>query len=376
MNRHICILQNIALSLLSIFAGLAITEMGYRLAKGSQRIYRPDTTTGWAPKENISITKELTTQHGRKYTANYSTDSKGARKISPALKSKKNHSLRVLAIGDSYTAEFYSSNDDAWFGILQQRFPEKLDVTAYGIGGSGATQQHLAFKRIFHHYKPHVLLIQFCTNDIGDDSFSREFSGILRNQDLRRPYFKNGYFYFHNSLEARIYRFLYNSFWVFQKVDNIIQSIQSRQLITGETRKSLSDSRQDKIDSLEWEEAYTAYIDFARKSGVNEIWTVSCRPTTSSQVLDANAANIWLKTSNKLGIIVFESFGESVEAAERSGLDVRAADGGHFNDLGNRIAGNALADEIQTYLTKERFRLILSNASTPPYKSKHHQLQE
>ena len=45
----------------------------------------------------------------------------------------------------------------------------------------------------------------------------------------------------------------------------------------------------------------------------------------------------------------FTSFASSIADARESGKDVFFADGGHLSDIGNQIAGLALAQEIIQY---------------------------
>jgi hypothetical protein len=50
--------------------------------------------------------------------------------------------------------------------------------------------------------------------------------------------------------------------------------------------------------------------------------------------------------SQRHGIVLFD-VESAVLAAENRGDDVRTADGSHWNDLGNRLAGQALADALR-----------------------------
>ena len=180
--------------------------------------------------------------------------------------------MKILAIGDSYTGGFYASNDDSWFGILQKNSNGRFDVHAYGIVGAGTTQQYIAFSRLKDAIKPDILLIQYCTNDPANDSFEYGKGSLLRNQSARRPYCKSGTFYFRNDIPSRAFRFAYKSY-IFQRLDVALQVAQNRYY------KFVRNPAQVSQDLSHWEDVYTQYVRFAKKSGIKEIWTISCSPT-------------------------------------------------------------------------------------------------
>ena len=90
------------------------------------------------------------------------------------------------------------------------------------------------------------------------------------------------------------------------------------------------------------------YVSTALNSGVKEVWSVTCSGYPGE---DANSTqDMWREYSEELGVKVFLSFSDSVSSANEDGIDTKSADGAHWNDIGNKIAGQALANEINSYL--------------------------
>ena len=89
---------------------------------------------------------------------------------------EKKNRKKILIIGDSFTGDFFYSDIDGWFAKIEESLP--YEVYVYGIPGSGSLQQWLSFKRLQPEIKADILLIQFCSNDISNDSTKhQDFQG-------------------------------------------------------------------------------------------------------------------------------------------------------------------------------------------------------
>ena len=347
------LIVNFAVLLLLALIGESI----YRVLRGGLTIYRYDQHLGWAPQENKFISgRTLYSSKGRPYMASYKTNSLGIRVLAHISDQPRNSKrpLKILAIGDSFTGDFYSSNDKAWFGILEKSSKGRLKVYAYGMGGSGTTQQYIAFTKLKDAINPDVLLIQYCTNDPGNDSFLSGASSIVRNQDLMRPYYKNGKFYFRNDFPSKLYRFAYKTSRLFGYLDSKLQQLQYK-AYSG-YRKVKLNSTQIEQDLDHWEDVYIQYVGFARNSGVKDIWTISCEPTFRS----SKSSERWIEASSRLGVKVFTSFGNSQTPSNASDQDIFYRDGAHLSDIGNQLAGEALFMEISNYLEKSAKNELLN----------------
>lgn len=337
-------ISKVILVLLSTFLGLALLELAYRLLKSSDKIYKSDAALGWAPKENTIIqNKKLYSFKGREYTGNYTSNNLGFRTVKTHSNIDHGNQIKILAIGDSFTGDFYASNQESWFGILENLSAGKLKLYAYGMGGSGTSQQFRAFIALRKEINPNVLLIQHCSNDPDNDSYRLGLNSIVRNQDLRRPYYKDGEFYFRNDMQAKLYRLLYNNSFLFAKLDNIIQGIQYK--IHKSYTQEPATSKQREDDLNHWEDVYRDYVNYARSTGIKHVWSISCDNSDKD-----DAQKRWVLASEKLGVKAFTSFGNSAAKKAAEGHDVYYADGGHLNDIGNFFAGQALYKEIAKYL--------------------------
>ena len=97
-----------------------------------------------------------------------------------------------------------------------------------------------------------------------------------------------------------------------------------------------------------WEYLYTNYIKYAKANGISDIWTISCAPSTINK--NEPYLSRWKEVSEKLDVKVFHSFSNETNSAYLSGKDIFSEGGSHFNDIGNKIAGKALFEEISNYL--------------------------
>ena len=350
----------------SIFLGLIFLECFSRLVfafnfSNRDGLYQMDPEIGWWPKPNLNYKKVLSSSQGRQYSALYTSDENGIRYSPREWKASSNidngdssqnnnpNLRKVLIIGDSFTGDFHSSDSSAWYSYIDRN--ADLDVWAFGIGGSGATQQMLAFKRLQPILRPDILLIQFCSNDPENDFFANSYISGVYNQEWFRPYLVDGEVVRRNDIPASVYRQLYASSDLFKLIDRSVLKIRSQ--FFPETIESLS-APQLEAAVENWKNIYRTYVSTALNSGVKEVWSVTCSGYPGE---DANRTqDMWREYSEELGVKVFLSFSDSVSSANEAGIDTKSADGAHWNDVGNKIAGQALANEINSYLNTKALK--------------------
>ena len=315
-------------------------------------LYQMDEEVGWWPRPNLNYKKVLHSSEGRQYPAQYSSDENGIRYYPREWKSSESggnaenlnsHSKKILIIGDSFTGDFHSSDSSAWYSYVDKY--TDLDVWAFGIGGSGSTQQMLAFRRLQPIVKPDILLIQFCSNDPENDYFPNSYVSGIYNQEWFRPYFVSGKFVKRNEFQVSLYRQLYALSDLFKLIDRSILRIRS-QYFPGSIKSLSSFQHQDAVRN--WKKIYSLYVSTALNSGIQEVWSVSCSGYPTEEI--NKTQEIWKTYSEQIGVKTFSSFSDSVSLASEEGVDTKSADGAHWNDIGNKIAGQALANEINAYL--------------------------
>ena len=351
--------KNLILCLVSVIFSLLLLELfSYQLIRSNSRRHldRDDESTGWSPAPNVNINLQLESFKNRKYSADYSTDSLGLRSIAhiPFDRSPSNQTL--LVIGDSFTAEVYSSNNQAWHAQLNQKFG--YNVYAYGISGSGTAQQFKAFKRLAKHNIPRILIIQFCSNDILNDYPPFISNTSAYTQAAKTVYYQNSEFFNDQSVHAILYRFA-SRFSLLKLASEIsvplIIKVRSELLghqisppdLYSDQETILYDSDDAKQN---WINIYSDYVSYARSIGVDHVWSISCR--SAQEVLFLDSHKIWINASKKLDVHTFQSPADSVITAENQGIDVRYIDGSHWSDIGSTIAGKSLLKDIQSHLFK------------------------
>ena len=338
-------LKNIFLLIISIIFSVIFMEVIIRLffeISGKKRLFKADPVIGWIPKENVKYTKKLLSSTKREYKVNYSTDNNGFRFISEkkGINSKSNPRKRILVIGDSFTGGLYSSDDKSWFAYLDEGL--NLDVFAYGIPGSGTLQQWLVYKNLKKIIKPDILLIQACTNDIFNDSLEYSYKTISRNQALRAPYLKDEKIYYRDEIYVKIYRFLLNRSNFFYLVDYQLSVLQSKFF---NVKDLLNDENLDKAIA-NWEKIYSNYINEVKNDGVQEIWSVNCGSSIDPRIEIKNF-NTWISSSKKNDLRIFVKPNDKIYQEFLNNKDVYVLGGGHLSDIGNKIFGKSLVEEIK-----------------------------
>jgi len=343
-------LKNIFLLIISIIFSVIFMEVIIRLffeISGKKRLFRADPVIGWIPKENIKYTKKLFSSKKREYFVNYSTDNNGFRfhskKIDINIKSKPRK--RILVIGDSFTGGLYSSDDESWFAYLDKGL--NLDVFAYGIPGSGTLQQWMVYKNLKKIIKPDILLIQTCTNDIFNDSLEYSYKTISRNQALRAPYLKDKKIYYRDEMYVKIYRFLLNRSNFFYLIDYQLSVLQSKFF---KVNDFLTDENLDKA-TANWEYIYSSYINEVKNDGVQEIWSINCKSSIDPEIEIKNFKT-WVSSSKKNNVEIFVKSNDKIYQEFLNKKDVYVLGGGHLSDIGNKIFGKSLVEEIKSKKNK------------------------
>ncbi len=94
---------------------VAIYETGSRFWR--TETYEADAVLGWRLKPGVKATFKMRDASGPAYVAEFSTDSLGMRSYGSIASGTSN----VLVIGDSFTADQCSGNQDMWFSVMVSR---------------------------------------------------------------------------------------------------------------------------------------------------------------------------------------------------------------------------------------------------------------
>ena len=97
--------------------------------------------------------------------------------------------VRIAVLGDSYTEALQVDASDAYWSVAERELRRrnefggrKLEFVNFGVSGYGTAQELLMLRHHVWKYRPDVVIVAFCHNDIQDNS--RELGG-----GETRPYF-------------------------------------------------------------------------------------------------------------------------------------------------------------------------------------------
>ena len=224
MSYSKVIVINVVLFVSIIFTIAFFLEIYARLAK--PRISEFDDQLGWMIKENIDRTFSQKRYSGDNYEVIYRTNELGLR-----ANIKETSDATILVLGDSFTAGPYASNNEMWFSaftkLLESKIRKDISIIAGGDGAWGTYQSFLLAEKILEKIEPDVFILQFCSNDYGNNLYDWESITSSTNHYFNRPYpelINNKLFSFRdNSIRARLYRAFFNNSRVLSKVQSLIQ---------------------------------------------------------------------------------------------------------------------------------------------------------
>jgi lysophospholipase L1-like esterase len=329
---------SITILLLGIFA----------LAELYLHIYKPslvefDSELGWRLKSNFDRVYQQKTQMGKEYSAHFITNQYGFR----AYGDSNEKSLKILVLGDSFTGDAFSSNEQAWFSVIAQKleankkqFPNSVTVWAGGSGGYGTLQELILAKRIKNVFNPDALILQFCSNDFGDNHLQWQSNTVLRQLYLRRPYMNiDGRIEFSQDILAPLYRsFLFQNSRLINKFDSYVNFVEF--MYFGGYQKYINPDlvKKYEVESLQITQLLLKELayEFPRIPKI----AVNC----SAEEEGLNAQ--WQNLAKNAGFIPISQPAELIKKQLTKGEDLIHADGGHWNPLGNQLFGETLYKEL------------------------------
>ncbi len=323
--RDMALGLTIAFVILALFGEVVIRTFGQPL------VYEPDDVLGWKPKAGFSARMKIRDQGGGEYEVDFSTVRNGFRAFGDLSGTRK----RVLVVGDSFTADPYTSNEEAYFGVVASRLP--VEVFAIGGGGYGTLQELLLARQFIDLIKPDIFVLQYCTNDLSDNSFELEaMTSHVRNQKNLRPYVVDGLIAYRLP-KYHPYQVLHNNSRLFRKIDIELMKLQYRiDDPSGDRGTDAPANAAKKAAAISLTTNLMSQLVAAMPKGTRSV-SISCNTSKREET------ETWKAMARVAGLEAQTSVSEKVEAAEKSGQVVRIYDGHHWNRLGNRIAGEELA---------------------------------
>lgn len=276
---------------------------------------------------------------GHVYEVRYSTTRFGFREFGSRNSDRK----KVLFIGDSFTKAHEVSDAKTYYHILKTLFP--IEVFAYGGGGYGTLQEYLILDEFFDQIKPDVVVWQFCTNDIVDNSMELQPVSKTNNPVAVRPYLDpRGDIVYRMPLAFQVPRTL-EPMVVFgrnhSKVARMMLRAIHEKLIPG-----------NDIDDVISEQGPT-HPAFRRPALLTDEIVrkvrrrcAGCRMVSFCVDKREPHYSELESISWSHGIPFMRGIAEAIEEAEQKGVTTKFMDGAHWNEEGHRICAESLLQSV------------------------------
>ena len=215
-----------------------------------------------------------------------------------------------------------------------------MTVWAGGSGGFGTLQELILAKRIKKVFKPDILILQFCSNDFYDNHLQWESATFLRQLYLRRPYMNTeGKIEFSQDLLAPIYRsYLFANSRLINKLDSYINFIEFRYY--GGYQKNISPDLVNRYEEESTKITQSLLLELGNEFPNIPKVMVNC--SANQEGLNSQ----WQTLAKNAGFTPILQPTEIIKEHLLSGKDLLHADGGHWNQAGNKLYGDSLYSEL------------------------------
>jgi hypothetical protein len=305
-----------------------------RTMPGFVKSFELDDTLGWCSMPDLDVTTTALDAAGRPYPLRVTTNAWGFRLFGDTTRRDR---PRLLVIGDSFTQAVEVSDDKTYFSYLRDSLG--AEVFAYGCGGFGTLQEYLVLDRYLDRIQPDAVLLQHCSNDFINNDYALERASLGNNNAMRRPYLlpdgrielrfpKNGLTGLRHFANAHS-RLLY---FVFSRLDRAAARYGTKNV---EKEIEAGGPDQPRLrESIRVTDALLKKFKARLPAGVPLVLV----PVTGTQPY--YDAYLGLARRNHLPVV--PGIDSTVRAAEAQGVTARAADGGHWNNEGHRLAAGVM----------------------------------
>jgi len=306
------------------------------------QIFRPsvninDEKLGWKLKKNFTFTFEEKDFYNESYEVNFETDTNGLRPFGNLSKNSK----KILILGDSFSNDPYSSNEKMWYAILANKLEKnsnfKFGGWSGGAGGYGSLQQLLFLDEIMKKIKPDFFILQFCSNDFMNNHQNLELEKGAIGQYSRRPYINQKNLNEINFNNNFLYKILRTNYFGDSKVLNKIIFLYSN-FKYNKVRTNVDEN----IKKFE-EQSIVITEKILEKIGKKLKYLKPIMVNCSSKKIGQN--KYWEEIGSKTGFIAISDPSDKIELISKN-EKIYFRDGAHFNELGNKIYGEVLANAI------------------------------
>jgi hypothetical protein len=313
------------------FTGLELAARGY-IRWRAHGLVQPYDLTGWRPTPNSTFDRNVA-GYGR---VHFTIGRDGFREWSEADSSSH---PRVLFIGDSFTHGHTVSDGKAYYDVVHQQFPQ-TNLYVFGCIGYGTLQEYLIFDRYIDQVNPDLIIWQFCQNDIINNDYELESQSPAQNNHVPRPYLQDddSIDFLYPRQRTSWLSFSARYLYVFRLVDEWSDTTTwaKRTIETDLTSSSPLQQR-----SAETTRRIMALV--RKRAGNRPIVDFSdCRASW--------AGSAYKNACESNGITYAPEIENTMSEARAAKKPVIGTNGDyHWNEAGNRLAGNTLAKFLRSH---------------------------
>lgn len=237
---------------------------------------------------------------------------------------------KMFVIGDSITEAVQVSNGEEWYSYLENQL-SNVELYVYGAGGYGSLQEYMVFDDYIDSIHPDLILWQYCSNDYDNNLYELDLLDYPHNNHAVRPYLEeNKIVYRLPLLYAKLRQYSFIADRLMKKYDIFIMSHRTRQDF-----RDLTEADIVRRKLLE-EKSYHVTVEIMKnvKKRAKEIPIYFFNPCANSFERDQ-------KLASETGIVFLSGIAEYMNE-RREGREVKVRNDGHWNKLGNQLAGERL----------------------------------
>ena len=298
-----------------------------------------DPQLGWRATPNYRFDGERRNADGSSYAVRISQDQNGFR----AFGDPDSHRPKVFVVGDSFTQAVEVSDDKTYYARLQDALG--AEIFAYGGGGYGSLQEFMILDQFYDRIKPDLIIWQYSTNDLVNNLPEMETASTINNNGLVRPYFVDGRIVqvlpksSATTLREFALRYCRVCYLVLNRIDRL------RAMVSLDTVESETSPGERSAALFRRAVAVTDQIMGrvkARAGGTPIVgFIVGEGEPYGSEYIESLTT---LSARHDISLMEVE---RPVLISEAKGTVVRAEDQAHWNEVGHRIAGEALTQSLR-----------------------------
>ncbi len=360
------IVFKIFLSLFVVVLGLSVSELLLRYLKPAKLVgftymplvYKLDEQNGYSYRENsrgrmhrnFEIDNEVVINSGGFHDIERNTPD-------------QHQNLRIVALGDSFTASLHVGLPEMWTQILEERLSENeagpVGVVNLGLDGTGTDIQGNILSSYLGSHQADIVILAFYANDIDDMKlhkiYRESYKGYLityQDQEQKRKILS--FIDQNNPSQAikRIYEYSYTFRAIIRTLCSLNVFEEGRLMFSNYVRPKdvgIEDMSQYSSEELEHRIAgvFGQLIALSKRNGFKlAVVPIPSRedPSESISALKENISSGVMQEMSILDVIPAMN-----DLLEERGLDFDSLywkDDGHFNKLGNEIFALALMREL------------------------------